>query len=91
MFCGLVQVTFKSEIIFYPGVGTAMLLAGYLPVKRGDKESGKRSGIHAFGCLARHYSISQNVFAQTAGASISLSAAGGVDILLSRRHAQSRP
>lgn len=36
------KATFKNEIVFYPGVGTAMLLAGYLPVKRGDRGSGKK-------------------------------------------------
>ena len=36
------QVTFKWELLFYPGVGSCMWLAGYVPVKRGDKASGMR-------------------------------------------------
>lgn len=34
------KVIFKSEILFYPGIGSAMWLAGHLPLKRGDKNSG---------------------------------------------------
>jgi hypothetical protein len=35
-------VTFKRELLFYPGVGSTMWLAGYLPVKRGDRGSGAK-------------------------------------------------
>ena len=34
------RVTFKRELLWYPGVGSVMWLAGYLPVRRGDKSSG---------------------------------------------------
>lgn len=36
------QASFKHDLMFVPGIGTAMWIAGYVPVKRGDKASGQR-------------------------------------------------
>lgn len=35
-------VIFKRALLFYPGIGQALGLAGYLHVSRGDKESGRK-------------------------------------------------
>jgi 1-acyl-sn-glycerol-3-phosphate acyltransferase len=34
------KVTFKWELLFYPGYGSCMYLSGYVPVVRGNKSSG---------------------------------------------------
>lgn len=36
------EVVYKRELLLYPGVGTAMFLAGYLSVNRKDKDSGRK-------------------------------------------------
>lgn len=36
------RAAFKKELLFYPGVGQALLFTGHLWVKRGDRESGQR-------------------------------------------------
>ena len=33
---------FKHDLMFYPGVGSCLWLAGHMPVDRKDKENGKR-------------------------------------------------
>lgn len=33
---------FKHELLYYPGIGTAFYMVGHVPVRRGNKESGKR-------------------------------------------------
>jgi 1-acyl-sn-glycerol-3-phosphate acyltransferase len=43
---GLSDVNFKciykNELKFYPGIGTAFVLAGHIAVKRGDRDSGRQ-------------------------------------------------
>ena len=36
------QCTFKEEILWYPGVGWMLWLSGHIPVRRGNKKSGKK-------------------------------------------------
>ena len=36
------RVTFKRELLFVPGIGSALYLSGHVPVKRGDKTSAQR-------------------------------------------------
>jgi len=36
------SASFKQDLMYVPGVGMTMWLAGYVPVKRGDKASGAR-------------------------------------------------
>lgn len=35
------KCTYKRELLFYPGIGSALWMAGHVSVKRGDKNSGK--------------------------------------------------
>eukprot|EP01138_Halocafeteria_seosinensis_P006688 gb/GECG01006837.1/.p1 GENE.gb/GECG01006837.1/~~gb/GECG01006837.1/.p1 ORF type:complete len:301 (+),score=27.35 gb/GECG01006837.1/:1-903(+) len=37
------RVTYKQELKWYPGVGLSFILSGHIPLKRGDKESGRRA------------------------------------------------
>jgi len=50
-------VVFKREILFYPGVGTAMWLSRYLSVNRKDKESGRTLIRQATAVLNRGLSL----------------------------------
>lgn len=34
------KCTYKRELLYYPGIGSALWLAGHVSVKRGDKDSG---------------------------------------------------
>jgi len=47
------KCVFKKELFYFPGVGSTMYLAGYMPVDRGNKASGKNMMERARAYLAR--------------------------------------